>query len=530
MSFLLRTCLIARSSVFHLYMSFLMLHVEMQVDASRKTPASVARDRKRDEREKTKQNADQVRSPKRSARLGTASTSSSPSQKGDTSPSKPKKKVPIKPTTKVTETQDEETAVETHDDDKEVHDGDNPPDYKDRVVSYTNSQNRPALGNVGEYSREEKAYEVTFTYSDDLEPKEHVDYCPQHWVEKYLVDSGTAAAWTEAVEAALDGSKTSRKTKNPQLPDGEKRKRISTTLYKPHENTPNAKRTRGKKKKTSVGSDLGSSDLGKDNLDASTKALLAHTVREAVYDIRPHPERLRVKPFMYWDPNKKSACVKMLLKRSLGLQALAKEVGNDKVFCHMWADEVRKAANNERSMQKRQLKQLFLNNSSEYALVSDYEVASASPTTDEKEMGISKALSTEFETVQDLRKAIASPKMYTYPLLFELFCAGLESGKLRSTKPMPMSRIEQVITLAHEAHFRSELWFSLRGGNFSHDTSKQSIAERHGKFGEFCRFVNEDRHDNADKAFENRNAKGPSTVNDSDSDDDSNDGVPDDFY
>ena len=249
MSFLLRTCLIARSSVFHLYMSFLMLYVEMQVDASRKTPASVARDRKREEREKTKQDADQVRSPKRSARLGTASTSSSPSQKGSTPPSKPKKKVPMKPTTKVTETQDEETAVETHDDDKEEDDGDNPPDYKDRVVSYTNSQNRPALGTVGEYSREEKAYEVTFTYSDDLEPKEHVDYCPQHWVEKYLVDSGTAAAWTEAVEAALDGSKTSRKTKNPQLPDGEKRKRISTTLYKPHENTPNAKRTRGKKKR-----------------------------------------------------------------------------------------------------------------------------------------------------------------------------------------------------------------------------------------------------------------------------------------
>ena len=166
MSFLLRTCLIARSSVFHLYMSFLMLHVEMQVDASRKTPASVARDRKRDEREKTKQNADQVRSPKRSARLGTASTSSSPSQKGDTPPSKPKKKVPIKPTTKVTETQDEETAVETHDDDKEVHDGDNPPDYKDRVVSYTNSDNRPSIGQVGEFIPEKHGYEITFTYSE----------------------------------------------------------------------------------------------------------------------------------------------------------------------------------------------------------------------------------------------------------------------------------------------------------------------------------------------------------------------------
>jgi hypothetical protein len=72
-------------------------------------------------------------------------------------------------------------------------------------------------------------------------------------------------------------------------------------------------------------------------------------------------------------------------------------------------------------------------------------------------MGISTNLSADFETVSNLRKAIASPKMYTYPLLFDLFCAGLESEKLRSTKPMPISRIEQVITVAHEAHFRLEL-------------------------------------------------------------------------
>ena len=95
---------------------------------------------------------------------------------------------------------------------------------------------------------------------------------------------------------------------------------------------------------------------------------------------------------------------------------------------------------------------------------------------------------------------------------------------------MPLSRIEQVITVAHEAHFRLELWFSLRGANHSHDSSKQSINERRAKFGEFCRCVNEDRHDNADKAFENRRASGPPTENDSDSEDDSDDGVQEDFY
>jgi hypothetical protein len=113
-------------------------------------------------------------------------------------------------------------------------------------VSTTSSDNRPSIGKVGEYIAEKKAYEITFTYSDELEPNTHVDYCPQHWVEINSVDTETAAAWTQAVDKALDGTNTSRKRKESSLP--EKRTRVSTTLYKPHENTPQAKR-RGKKKR-----------------------------------------------------------------------------------------------------------------------------------------------------------------------------------------------------------------------------------------------------------------------------------------
>ena len=102
---------------------------------------------------------------------------------------------------------------------------------------------------VGEYIPEKKAYEITFTYSDELEPNTHVDFCPQHWVENNLVDTETAAAWTQAVDKALDGTNTSRKRKESSRESSlpEKRNRASTTLYKPHENTPQAKR-RGKKK------------------------------------------------------------------------------------------------------------------------------------------------------------------------------------------------------------------------------------------------------------------------------------------
>jgi len=392
-----------------------------------------------------------------------------------------------------------------------------------RVVSSTDCDNRPAIGKVGGYVPEKNAYKISFTYSDDKEPKEHVDYCDRNWVEENLVDSETAAAWAQAVHKALSPI-TSPKGKETAVPNMGKRSRVPPSAYKPHDNTPVAKR-RGKKKKISV-----STESVQVTMDEGTKALLSHTVRDAVYDIRPHPDRPRLKPYMYWNPDKKKACIKMLLKRSMALQGLAKEGTNEKAFIAMYAAHVTSVSNNERSMQKRQLKKLFLNHDSEYAMITNYEVGSGSPTTGEQEMGISKSLTPEFETVQDLRKALCSPKMYTYPMLFDLFCAGLESGKLRSTKAMPLSRIEQIITVAHEAHFRLELWFSLRGGNYSHNSSNRSIGERRMKFGEICRFVNQDRHENAEKAFADRRAAGPENENDSESDDSSNDGVGEDCY
>ena len=65
---------------------------------------------------------------------------------------------------------------------------------------------------------------------------------------------------------------------------------------------------------------------------------------------------------------------------------------------------------------------------------------------------------------------------------------------------------------AHEAHFR-------------HDSSKQNIVERHDKFGEFCRYVIADRHDNATAAFTKRTAGGPPVVDDAASSSDEDDGV-----
>ena len=245
MSFLLLTFVILRCLYSICTWSFGMVNVEMPKDSTPKEALVAIQERRQSE----KRNNEAPKSntpPRHSARLSSGYSSSSPGQsKKKSSPApKPKKKRPNKAL--IDSDSDEETKVEEMNaletDVAEEH-----PNYMHRVVSTSDCNNRPAIGKVGGYVPEKNAYEITFTYSDDKEPKEHVDYCNRNWVEENLVDSETAAAWAEAVQKALSPI-TSPKEKESTVPNMGKRSRVSTSLYKPDDNTPLAKR-RGKKKK-----------------------------------------------------------------------------------------------------------------------------------------------------------------------------------------------------------------------------------------------------------------------------------------
>ena len=115
--------------------------------------------------------------------------------------------------------------------------------------------------------------------------------------------------------------------------------------------------------------------------------------------------------------------------------------------------------------------------------------------------------------------------------MFDLFCAGLESGRLRGTKQMSISPIEQLITVAHEAHFRLELWYALSLTRYRHTISKKYVSERFEKHAEFCKFVAQDRRENGTAAFKDRNsAVSKVTDDDNDSSSDSDDGVSGEYY
>ncbi len=119
----------------------------------------------------------------------------------------------------------------------------------------------------------------------------------------------------------------------------------------------------------------------------------------------------------------------MLLKRSPALRILADRFPK-KGFARMYKKYVQTVATNERSMQKRAVKELFLKPGSDYAMVADHVYGNQALAI-EQEPRVSNTLKSEFPILKDLRNALASPTMYTHPKLFDLFCSGLESGKLR---------------------------------------------------------------------------------------------------
>jgi len=440
-------------------------------------------------------------------------------------------------------------------------------DYSNCVLSYNCPESkRPGHGIVGDYVKKLKQFVVNFTFLDDLFPKEEVHMQTIGFIRRHVVDADAAQKWIEEVERHknLDSPITKKRKAADQHKSRDKRKKIAETqddnILGTASNSINMKpksaAASGKEKQT--GSEKGDSDSDEDalthltkhsftpggssitsrtspqsatkpDLDPGIKALIQHAVREATYAIAPTSTRLR--PFMYWNAAKTTSCVKMLIKRTQALQLLADKFPRN-VFARNYAKYTKKASNNERSAQIRGLKLVFLNNNSPFCFVDDYKMGGSSNASVQKEMRITSSLREEFESIDDLRDALASQNMYNFPQLFDLFCAGLESGKIRGIPKMNMSTIDELITVPHEAHFRLELWYALVNQAYRHEPSKLESEARHEKHTAFCALVAQDRHENAANAFKHRTSLSgnAATTQGADSSSDDDTGVPDEFY
>ena len=175
MSFLILTFVIVRCLYSICTWSFGMVNVEMPKDSTPMEALAAIQDRRQSE----KRNNGATKShtpPRHSARLSSGYSSSSPGKSKKKSPPGTKtKKRGTKKKTLDSDSDEEAKVDETNAFETDV--AEEPPNYMHRVVSSTDCDNRPAIGKVGGYVPEQNAYEITFTYSDDKEPKEHVDYC-----------------------------------------------------------------------------------------------------------------------------------------------------------------------------------------------------------------------------------------------------------------------------------------------------------------------------------------------------------------
>ena len=180
-----------------------------------------------------------------------------------------------------------------------------------------------------------------------------------------------------------------------------------------------------------------------------------------------------------------------------------KNYGGVMAMATRWAKKIRGKANQARATQVRHLKLVWLAKSSPYAIVTN--VLTKDLDANEGPMTVHPDLvKTGLNTVEDVRACLRSDEMYLNPALYNLLCCGVESGKLKGGTKQKRSSLRQLMTVAHEAHLRLELYLALTRQRFNKKSNKILATERKVEWKAFCELVFNDRKRNAEAAEEAR--------------------------
>ncbi len=116
--------------------------------------------------------------------------------------------------------------------------------------------------------------------------------------------------------------------------------------------------------------------------------------------------------------------------------------------------------------------------------------------------------------------------MYLNPVLYDLLCSGIESGKLKNyPKAKQPSTLPRLTTIAHEAHIRLELFFTLGEQKLFHDLSTAHTERRIRMWKKLLLRVKSDHERNEEQAELTRRA-GASSSDDVNMGDESEDEAP----
>ena len=241
-----------------------------------------------------------------------------------------------------------------------------------------------------------------------------------------------------------------------------------------------------------------------DSEHVALKARLDNLVRDATHAIRPAADGLN--RFMYWDTVDPAACCRMLILRYE--DKFTKEIANAGGVTELAEkyEKIKKTANNEKSIQSAYLRTLFLSRKNpdtqlvarmqpgEYKINVESDVPRL--TSDVRDSGI--------EEIAQLRQLLYSNKLYTNRVLYAKWTEGLESGKLRSTKYVEPGPISKTITIAHEAHFRLDLYLTLQKRGYRHAPGHSEAKSRKKMWLKLLKLVDEDRKENGEAAHTQR--------------------------
>ena len=187
-----------------------------------------------------------------------------------------------------------------------------------------------------------------------------------------------------------------------------------------------------------------------------------------------------------------------------------------------WRKVVYKNAVAKRSEAVTIFRRIWLKNASPFALVSNISVGDTRK--GPGEIGVRQALvDTGVTTLDAVRDLIRSGNMYQNSAMYSLICEGVESGKLKQNPRRDPATISDLLTVAHEAAIRSELWFGLEKPGYRHDPSLEHARLRLEEWKFFCDLVYEDRTHNEKNAWLTRFGAVPGSAGSDD--DDSEDGA-----
>jgi hypothetical protein len=177
------------------------------------------------------------------------------------------------------------------------------------------------------------------------------------------------------------------------------------------------------------------------------------------------------------------------------LEKLITRYGGEKeMLVQAFALDIKQSAYNERSFQCQQVKMCWLSKINPEFRMAENVLEKELDNDPESTPRVHANLKGTVDGVKELQRLMVSPEFYNNPILFDFFCAGLESGhfrgsKFRSTK----TDLTKLITVSHEAHFRTELWFALSKKAFRHNSYKKGNKVRVKKFKEALVAVREGR-------------------------------------